>query len=125
MLAAGAAFLDQHDPHWWRLLDTERAIDLGTLELSDPAHCVLGQRCPISVLADFCYLSPFDEDLSHEWWRAYTAYARVLSGLADDHLALVRWGDAHGFSNSVSRASYPGLTAEWLRVITKRQEATS
>lgn len=122
-VAAGAAFLDEHDPGWWKP-DVERSIDLGTLALSEPADCILGQRCPVGVLAEFCHLDPGDEDgLSHEWWRAYTAYASVLSGIAigDDHFALIRWGDAHGFSNSVSAASYPNLTAEWLRVIEQRR----
>ena len=42
-VAAGAAFLDEHDPGWWRA-DVDRAIDLRVFEMAEPEHCVLGQR---------------------------------------------------------------------------------
>ena len=121
-VAAGAAFLDERDPDWWRA-DVDRAIDLEILDLAEPAHCVLGQRCPVAVLARFCYLDPGDEDgLSAEWWRAYTAYAMDLSGLGDAGIGpLAAWGDEHGFSNSAGKDAYPALTAEWKRVITGKR----
>ena len=125
-VAKGAAFLDEHDPGWWRP-DVDGAIDLDILDLDDPAHCVLGQRCPITVLAAYCDLSPADEDgLSYEAWRSYTAYAEVLSGITADAAnfpGLAAWGDAHGFSNSAGWAAYPDLTAAWKRVIQQRRTA--
>jgi hypothetical protein len=36
-VAAGAAFLDEHEPGWWK------RIDLPSLDLSDCEDCVLGQ----------------------------------------------------------------------------------
>ncbi len=36
-VAAGAAFLDEHDPGW------DRDVDLATLDLSDCGNCVFGQ----------------------------------------------------------------------------------
>ena len=123
-VAAGTAFLDQHDPDWWKA-GVERAIDLATLDLDEPALCILGQRCPVGVLAEYCNLDPADEDeLSAEWWRAYTAYAIELSHIPD-FCALAEWGDRHGFSNSFSWDTYLDLTAEWYRVITERRAATS
>ena len=125
-VARGAALLDDKDPGWWRD-EGERAIRLGNLEMAEPEHCVLGQRCPVTVLAAFCHLSPGDEDelsaLSAQWWRAYTAYAIELSGLDyDSEPSLDRWGRYHGFSGSIFD-EYPGLTAEWIRVITGRRSA--
>lgn len=35
----GAAFLDKHDPGWWS------TINVGTLDLSNCAACVIGQLC--------------------------------------------------------------------------------
>jgi hypothetical protein len=130
-VAAGAAFLDEHDPGWWRA-DVERAIDLDTFDLAEPEHCVLGQRCPVTVLAEYCGItldSLTDDDLldelSPEWWRAYTAYAFVLSGFNwGDALSLTDWGDRHGFSNSDDLGGwegYPDLTAEWKRAIEARR----
>lgn len=121
-VAAGAAFLDGQDPGWWR------EIDLESLDLGEPDLCVLGQRCPLTVLAAYCSTTPDDPDLAHESWRNYTAYAEALSGIQADGesvVDLIEWGDRHGFSNSASWNSYPELTAEWQRVITTRREATS
>jgi hypothetical protein len=121
-VAAGAAFLDEHDPGWWRG-DGERPISLDRLDLEEAQDCILGQRCPVAVLASFCYLSPHDSDeLSSQWWRAYTAYAVELSGLSPADPALGRWGDEHGFSSPAE--DYPDLTAAWKGVITGRRLAS-
>lgn len=45
-VAKGAAFLDEHDPEWWRD-DAPNAINLETLDLRFGDRCVLGQRCPL------------------------------------------------------------------------------
>ncbi|HTJ37080.1 MAG TPA: hypothetical protein VL738_27960, partial [Dactylosporangium sp.] len=58
-VAAGAAFLDEHDPEWWRA-DVERAIDLDKLNLGHGDACILGQRCPVSQLAAFMVMEPSD-----------------------------------------------------------------
>jgi hypothetical protein len=128
-VAAGAAFMDEHDPGWWRA-DVEQAIDLDRLLMDQPDRCILGQRCPLTVLAAFCHTVPDDEFLDDERWRSYTAYAIELSGIRQTSIfgpaGLARWGDAHGFSNSDESGGwegYPSLTAEWKRVILARREA--
>ena len=70
-VAAGAAFLDQHDPEWWRA-DVEQAIDLDMLDLASTSHCVLGQRCPLDLRNAPYAPSPYD------------AMANSLSGLGED-----------------------------------------
>ena len=128
-VAAGAAFLDEHDPDWWKP-DTGRAINVKQLDLAEPEQCVLGQRCPVAILAEYCLLdlaelSPDDVDelWSQEGYRAYTAYAQALSGFKD-WAEIVVWADRHGFSNSAGWDGYPDLTAEWKRVITERRSAS-
>jgi hypothetical protein len=106
-VAAGAAFLDEHDPDWWRA-DVERAIDLGTLAMWRGDCCVLGQRCPIETMD-----------------TRYIAYARQLSGFRDDNSALLRWAQGLGFyAAEAKHGSWDLLTAEWKRVITGRRAAS-
>lgn len=106
-VAAGAVFLDEHDPDWWR------AIDLDTLRLNDPDQCVLGQRCPVEA-----------------WRRApigesrFATYAAVLSGMNLREMS--EWAEALGFEagsddRCCSGGEYDVLTAEWKRVITGRR----
>lgn len=52
-VAAGAAWLDEHEPGW------ERRIDLGVLELADDCRCVLGQLSGRTM--DEACLSPFSD----------------------------------------------------------------
>lgn len=106
--AAGAAFLDEHDPQWWRA-DVERAIDLGELDLESTERCILGQRCPLDVLYASNAPSPYDAMADH------------LSGFGEDDEAVLDWAWEHGFSGSFS--AYADLTAEWKRVITERRAA--
>jgi hypothetical protein len=120
-VAAGAAFLDEHDPDWWRA-DVERAIDLDTLALADPASCILGQRCPLEVLSNYA-----DGNYAPGSWRAYFAYAHALSGIDmwDD---VSDWAAPLGFissSHDDDSEEYFSLTAEWKRVITARREVAS
>ena len=109
-VAAGAAFLDEHDPDWWRA-DAARAIDLGSLDLGEPEHCVLGQRCPL-------------ESPEHSaWWAQECA----LLGLPENVTVarVSHWSDDHGFSlgdpSCEHEYLWSDLTAEWKRVITERR----
>lgn len=110
-VAAGAAFLDEHDPGWWRP-DVDRAIDLGTLDFTHGDHCVLGQRNPLP--AEKGGLS------------GYARYGKVLSGIAngDD---MWDWWVQYGITapmDSDMGAVHANLTAEWKRVITERRAAS-
>jgi hypothetical protein len=124
-VAAGAAFLDEHDPEWWRA-DVDRAIDLDRLRLHLGDSCVLGQRCPVTVLAGYWGVTIADENepdelASGDWTRAYHAYAIELSGLRDFE-NLADWGYVRGF---VAAGNVWGeLTAEWKRLITGRRAAS-
>jgi hypothetical protein len=116
-VAAGAAYLDEHDPDWWRA-DTERAIDLGTLDMQAYQDCVLGQRCPLEVLAAHVGIavSALDDIDAIE---KYSAFGHEL---APEDFGTPDWPMEHGFT-----AYYPGefreLTGEWKRVITERRSA--
>jgi hypothetical protein len=103
-VAAGAAFLDEHDPQWWRP-DVERAIDLDRLDLGSGGRCILGQRCPLEGP------SPF------------TRQSEAMSGFSweDDEEALDRWATRYGFD--AGDVQYAELTAEWKRVITGRRSS--
>jgi len=112
-VAAGAAFLDEHDPPWWRA-DVERAIDLGMLELADPAACILGQRCPLEVLRSYANGRRLHQD------DRYWAYAEKLK--PEDGEDLLTWASGRGFSDRLLR-NFPALTAEWKRLIEARRSA--
>ena len=116
-VAAGAAFLDEHDPDWWRA-DVERAINLDRLALANATHCILGQRCPLEVLAA---AEQADKDgLASPFW----AYAAALSAWSlDDGIEIDRWARHHGFAGSTAGWPWDDLTAEWKRVITERRSA--
>jgi hypothetical protein len=109
-VAAGARFLDEHDPQWWRP-DVERAIDLAKLDIEDPSVCVLGQRCPLESC--WIYGSP------------YAGMAVQLTGdksIGDEGKELWTWAVEFGFALDIE---YPeDLTDEWRRVITERRSAS-
>lgn len=95
-VAAGAAFLDEHDPGWW-----ER-INLGRLDLNDTCNCVLGQAfADESEWANRCYDSGYD-------------YARA-------RFDLPARGAPLGFDTTDDYEPYEPLAAEWTRVITGRR----
>ncbi len=53
----GAAFLDEHEQRWWKLIQEER------LDLSDPCDCVLGQ-----IHGSYSRgLAKLADDLGSEW----------------------------------------------------------
>lgn len=114
-VAAGAAFLDQHDPEWWRA-DVERAIDLDRLNLGYSDTCVLGQRCPLGLRGGN--------------YSEYQAFAAKLIGAQPyEEPEINAWAAPLGFQAQLGRpigeemADYRALTAEWKRVITERRAA--
>jgi len=125
-VAAGAVFLDEHDPEWWRA-DVERAIDLDRLNLGEGDSCILGQRCPISVLAAFVGTAPDaveddDRDLSFAAMAARFGAPVRQNGYFTDE-----WGESLGLQATLGpaglrdRDDYGDLTAEWKRIITERR----
>lgn len=118
----GVKFLDRHDPEWWKPSPgTGRPIHLDTLDLAAPGGCVLGQRCPLEVLAAFVD-TPVDSLAVRDFWEAYEAYAEHLAGTAG--LALNAWAHEHGFLvPDDDPDDYAALTAEWRRVIEARRAA--
>jgi hypothetical protein len=95
-VAAGAAFLDEHDPGWW-----ER-IHLGRLDLNHTCNCVLGQ-----AFAD-----------KSEWSNRYygSGYDYALA-----RFRLFCGGAGLGFDTEDDYEPYEPLAAEWKRVITERR----
>lgn len=113
-VAAGAAFLDKHDPEWWRA-DVERAIDLDALRLQSYEDCILGQRCPMETLAAYMGVPVHFIDEGDELER-YDAFGRALS----DDFTGPGWPQEHGF-NGWNNGEFDALTDEWKRVITERR----
>ena len=106
---AAGAYLDEHDPEWWRP-DVERAIDLDTLNLESSNNCVLGQRCPVENADD-----------------EYLAYASYLAEIPEDRpFTIDNWAVPLGFQADphAFKTEYKALTAEWTRVITERRAAS-
>lgn len=107
VVAAGVAWLDEHDPTWWRedatpvtTLHDSEPIDLDRLDLNDPCGCILGHR-----------------------WGHY-GHAMVDAPL--DGLSPVDLGFSSGnFIPDGWRREYAALTAEWRRVIRERREAVT
>ena len=128
-VAAGAAFLDEHDPQWWRA-DVERAIDLDTLLLSSPSTCVLGQRCPVETLERWV-LARYSEALTdiydaqdYNFWALAHELSAIPPGEAgDSNSEVVTWSSELGF-NSATGDEYDALTVEWIRVITERRSSS-
>jgi hypothetical protein len=123
-VALGAAFLDQHDPEWWRA-DVERPIDLAALDLASGSMCVLGQRCPRETLASF--LGAKMHFYSQPECYRYSAHAsrlRLLDG-ADTFDCAHDLGfddDVAGDDPDDDGSRHAALTDEWRRVITERRE---
>jgi hypothetical protein len=120
-VAAGAAFLDEHE--WWRT-DVENAIDLDALHLSSADRCILGQRCPVPVLAAFIGADPAASDDwdTVDWNQAYRACATDLHGEFLTLGTLHAWAASCGF-NANDGSEWKPLHREWTRVITERRAA--
>jgi hypothetical protein len=129
-VAAGAAFLNEHDPEWWRA-DVEQAIDLDRLDMGEGDSCILGQRCPISTLANFLGIDPDgieqdERDMSYAAMAGHFGAPVRQNGTFTDE-----WGEDLGFQAALSLSGrrdprdYDALTAEWKRVITERREAAA
>jgi hypothetical protein len=90
-VAAGAAFLDENEPGWFRL------VDVASLRLEDCFSCVIGQLAG--------------------------AYEDGLEEYGIDFAQSIDLGFGElGFL--IEGCDYPGLTAEWKRVITERGAAS-
>jgi hypothetical protein len=96
-VAAGAAFLDKHEPGW-----VER-IDLDRLNLNHTCNCVLGQ-----AFAD-------KSEWSNRYYDSGYDYARA-------RFRLLRGGAGFGFDTADDYEPYEPLAAEWKRVITERRK---
>jgi hypothetical protein len=93
--------------------------------------CVLGQRCPLEVLAAFMAV-PVGNLLPVDFSEGYDAYLCHLSGMRDAER--VDWACDRGFAllpdahSPEALAAMPGkwdeLTTEWKRVITERRSAS-
>lgn len=127
-VAAGAAFLDVHDPEWWRA-DVEQAIDLDQLDMGEGDSCVLGQRCPLSTLAVFLGIKQ-DEIEQDERDMSYAAMAGHFGAPVRQNGTFTdEWGEDLGFQAALGPGGrrdpgdYDALTAEWSRVIRERRAA--
>lgn len=102
-VAAGAVFLDEHDPGWWQ------RIDLAVIDLGSPCCCVLGQlHLDKSPNPAFAYRRGRD--------------ALGLSANRGRELGFDAYQD--DMAGDVG-AEYYDLTAEWKRVITGRRTAVA
>jgi hypothetical protein len=124
-VAAGAAFLDEHDPEWWRA-DVGNAIDLDTLSLESTQRCILGQRCPLELIGK----------LPRREYDAYYVMAAKMSGASLFDLDLIQdWAAPLGFMTGYFDGDddeygddddgYGDLTDEWARVIRERRSAVT
>lgn len=95
-VAAGAAYLDEHEPGW-----VDR-IDLEQLSLSSCWHCVLGQLHGSFLSAPIIRAMEGCKHGSQEW---------------NERQAVVR---SLGFATKNHR-DYPALTVEWRRLIDARR----
>jgi hypothetical protein len=122
-VALGAAFLDEHDRDWWRA-DVENAIDLDKLSLASSEMCVLGQRCPLEMLAGYNRVQ-VDELTEDEDGDRYYALGLTLMRAAGDRRSLYQWATEHGFASTFGGTSgqWGELTDEWKRVFAERRSA--
>lgn len=116
-VAAGAAFLDNHDPGWWAA-DADRPIDLDTLDLEKTDRCILGQRCPLETLAEYVGADSPDDLGYIDMGEAYYVNA-VHLGSPAGRFAMAEWAISYGFN--ATHEEFAPLTAEWKRVITERR----
>lgn len=117
----GWEFMERHNPGWWRE-DAQQPVNLLELDLADPRHCVLGQTCPLEVLA--CYVPR-----AYERAYPYFAYRAVLSGCCSEPERHY-WAAQHGFAFPAGYSQdedgtdeWAQLTGEWLKRIKDAREA--
>ena len=103
-VAAGCAWLDEHDPGWWRE-DAKGPgpaggpINLDELSMRNPCRCVLGQRYGNYYYAPI----QLDESVAHGFDTSVFVDSRE--------------------STNVAEAEFAALTVEWSRVIAERRTA--
>lgn len=104
-VAAGAVFLDAHEPGWWQRIDLEK------LALESPCRCVLGQL-------ETPRLQPTDwsEDA---YERACQRYGFELDAYDDPG----REPDEYRFGFNARLSEYDILTAAWRELIAARRRA--
>jgi hypothetical protein len=117
-VALGAAFLDEHDPDWWKA-DVDRAIDLDKLSLASSEMCVLGQRCPLEMLAAYNRVQVDELTEDADGGDRYYAFGLALMRAAGDPRSLFHWAIERGFADDSGQ--WNDLTAAWKRVFIERR----
>lgn len=99
-VAAGAAWLDQHEPGWWQRINLDR------LNLNSECNCILGQ-------------------LHGRYNDAPAVGAAALNGDGGSHYAILRWALPLGFALDWDDCRTDGreLTAAWRDLISARRAA--
>jgi hypothetical protein len=107
-VAAGAAWLDEHEPGWWRE-DSPHPVSLFSLDMAAGCLCILGQLYNhIAVESAGGYMSGFD----------WASECLDFGSLSERDL---------GFALNMSPpdndplADWRPIQAEWVRVITERR----
>lgn len=102
-VAAGATYLDEHEPGWWKL------IELGRLNLASGCRCVLGQ---------------LEMARTGDPWSNYCDAVDRL-GLADSQSAALGFecspGGVTDYDYEARDAEYAELTVAWRELIEKRR----
>lgn len=110
---AGWDVMERAEPGWWRS-DAPDPVDLDSLDLAHPSRCVLGQKCPLEVLAAFA--GP--ENRGRDDPDLFAAYVRELSGASrDEFIAAGEWAHDRGFTLLSGHGGWHDLTDEWKRRI--------
>lgn len=114
-VAAGAAWLDETYPGW------ERVLDLGTLNLAEGAHCVLGQIGRAIGVAMGCHVTASGTlQLGLQTVSGYSLLFRVLPMMR----VHVGYGFLTGNGSGVSYPSeWPALEAAWVALVKERFSA--
>ena len=108
----GAALLDERRPGWWR------DIDMDTLDIRSPCHCILGQMG--SLLRDDGSLSRFGTGLDMVKLQVFQSadYGFDWSGAGG---ADATWDEIHRLMD----AEHAALTVAWRALIESRRAAAS
>lgn len=101
-VAAGAEWLDEHLPGWWR----DNNIDLGRFEMSEEKCCVVGQLSP---------QRDYQRAVDEHWLDLTTDAARELGFLARQS-----WPD---IDDDDVMTEYDELQHAWTVTICERREA--
>lgn len=105
-VAAGAEWLDEHEPGW------EGRIDLAKLDLSDSCRCVLGQVAP-----EHSYVDTLGRVFDCTWADLYPSLPKGAEALT--------WAIEHGFNKSATLPfdSYAVLDELWITLVKERHDS--